>query len=152
MHGGHWMGVHGGHWMSEHRALDGSWMYMWPTSWTMVPVKPQQTLFPIPQALAPLRPHCWKTGHIICTICRMLSLGRTARAVSCHNSLGWVHPWPRCRRVSLCMHPECNLAKIHRYQCIDKYYTEYGVAGDSAKNNNILKSEGSQFLVEYAAP
>ena len=57
--GGHWMGVHGGHWMSEHRA----WLYnnMWPTSWTMVPVKPQQALFPIPQALAPLRPHCLNT-------------------------------------------------------------------------------------------
>ena len=61
VHGGHWMGVHGGHWMSEHRALDGSWVYMWPTSWTMVPVKPQQALFPIPQALAPLRPHCLNT-------------------------------------------------------------------------------------------
>ena len=34
--------------MSVHRALDGSWVYMWPTSWTMVPVKPQQALFPIP--------------------------------------------------------------------------------------------------------
>ena len=34
--GGHWMGVHGGHWMSVlYRALDGSWVYMWPTSWTM---------------------------------------------------------------------------------------------------------------------
>ena len=57
--GGHWMGVHGGHWMSEHRA----WLYnnMWPTSWTMVPVKPQQALFPISQALAPLRPHCLNT-------------------------------------------------------------------------------------------
>ena len=57
--GGHWMGVHGGHWMSEHRA----WLYnnMWPTSWTMVPVKPQQALFPISQALAPLRPYCLNT-------------------------------------------------------------------------------------------
>ena len=56
----------------------------------------------------------------ICTICRMLSRGRTARAVSFHNSLGWVHPWPLCKRVSPSMHPECNLAKIHLYQCIDK--------------------------------
>ena len=61
VHGGHWMGVHGGHWMSVHSALDGSWVYMWPTSWTMVPVKPQQALFPIPQALTPLRPHCLNT-------------------------------------------------------------------------------------------
>ena len=30
VHWWHWMGVHGGHWMSEHRALDGSWVYMWP--------------------------------------------------------------------------------------------------------------------------
>ena len=88
VHGGHWMGVQGGigwvymggigcvcmthvghsmgtcdrgHWMSEHRALNGSWLYMWPTSWTMVPVKPQQALFPIPQAFAPLIPHCLNT-------------------------------------------------------------------------------------------
>ena len=30
--------------MSVHRALHGSWVYMWPNLWTMVPVKPQQTL------------------------------------------------------------------------------------------------------------
>ena len=41
--------------------------------------------------------------------------GRTTRAVSFHNSLGWVHPWPRCRRVSPSMHPECNLSlPMHR--------------------------------------
>ena len=124
VHWWHWMGVHGGHWMNVlHRALDGSWVYMWmnhgfsktPAGLVSNTTSTQTTLldYHMQEWIGHMHYTCmqdavsWENGPgcVFSIITALVRLGSSLAP---------------CRRVSPSMHPESNLAKIHLYQCIDK--------------------------------